>query len=101
MATEASSSRPTRPQPTPSCRRGRELRGCVPGFRSSAFCVPSSGRSGHRLQPLLLGIDDVTISTNDVMNDLEVLQIVNGDVFNVWEYRVTPLEQAILGAEGG
>ena len=47
------------------------------------------------------GIDDVTVSSNQVMNDVEVTQIVNGDVFNVFEYRVTPLEQAILDSEGG
>ena len=47
------------------------------------------------------GVDDVTISSNEVVNDLEVVQVVNGDVFNVFEYRVTPIEQAILGSEGG
>ena len=36
-----------------------------------------------------------------MLNDLEVVQVVNGDVFNVFEYRVTPIEQAILGSEGG
>lgn len=47
------------------------------------------------------GIDDITISQNNVVNDLEVLQVTNGDVFNVWEYRITPFEQRTLAADGG
>ncbi len=47
------------------------------------------------------GIDDVTVSSNDVTDDIEITQIVNGDVFNVFEYRVTPIEQAIVPGEGG
>ena len=47
------------------------------------------------------GIDDVTISENPIANDLSTVQLTNGDVFNVFEYRVTPLEQAIPEAEGG
>lgn len=47
------------------------------------------------------GIDDITISQNNVVNDLEVLQVTNGDVFNLWEYRITPLEQRTLAADGG
>ena len=47
------------------------------------------------------GIDDVTISENPVANDLSTVQLTNGDVWNVFEYRVTPLEQAIPEADGG
>ena len=36
------------------------------------------------------GIDDVTVTSNDIVNDLEITQITNGDVFAVWEYRLTP-----------
>jgi hypothetical protein len=47
------------------------------------------------------GIDDVTISENPVADDLEMVQVTNGDVYNVFEYRVTPLEQAIPESDGG
>ena len=47
------------------------------------------------------GIDDVTVSSNPVANDLSMVQVTNGDVYNVFEYRVTPLEQAIPEADGG
>ncbi|MDG2209557.1 MAG: hypothetical protein P8K81_06165 [Flavobacteriales bacterium] len=47
------------------------------------------------------GIDDVTISSNPVVNDLSMIQLTNGDLSNVFEYRVTPLEQAIPEADGG
>jgi len=47
------------------------------------------------------GIDDVVISENPVVNDLSVIQITNGDIFNLYEYRHTPLEQAIPAADGG
>ena len=46
------------------------------------------------------GIDDVTVLSFQEENDLEVTQITNGDITNFWEYRVTPMEQAI-GAENG
>lgn len=47
------------------------------------------------------GIDDVTISENPVENDLTAVQLTNGDINEGWEYRVTPLEQAITEADGG
>lgn len=47
------------------------------------------------------GIDDVTIRENEVESDIEVSQLFNGDVFNYWEYRHTPLAQAIVEGEGG
>ena len=40
---------------------------------------------------MLRGIDDVTVSSNDVVNDIEITKITNGDVSNDREYRVTPL----------
>lgn len=46
-------------------------------------------------------IDDVLIYTNEQVNDLEIEYVTNGDVFNVWEYRNTPLEQAITDENGG
>ena len=47
------------------------------------------------------GLDDVVISENPVANDLSVVQITNGDIYNLYEYRHTPLEQAIPAADGG
>ena len=47
------------------------------------------------------GIDDIQIFDNSSVNDLEILQVTNGDVFNIWEYRVTPLEQRVYAADGG
>jgi hypothetical protein len=47
------------------------------------------------------GLDDIAIYGNPKTNDIEVRQVTNGDVFNVWEYRLTPMEQRILSADGG
>lgn len=47
------------------------------------------------------GIDDIEIFDNSIVNDLEILQVTNGDVFNIWEYRVTPFEQRTYAADGG
>jgi len=47
------------------------------------------------------GLDDICIFENVVENDLEIAQVTNGDIFNIWEYRITPLEQAITVADGG
>lgn len=47
------------------------------------------------------GIDDISIYDNASTNDLEILQVTNGDVFNIWEYRVTPFEQRVFAADGG
>jgi hypothetical protein len=47
------------------------------------------------------GLDDVSVHGNPKTNDIEVRQVMNGDVFNVWEYRLTPMEQHTLNADGG
>ena len=47
------------------------------------------------------GIDDIRIEANPVANDLELVQLTNGDVYFLFEYRVTPMEQAIPEADGG
>jgi hypothetical protein len=47
------------------------------------------------------GIDDIEIFDNSTVNDLEILQVTNGDVFGIWEYRVTPFEQRTYAADGG
>jgi hypothetical protein len=47
------------------------------------------------------GIDDVAIVENPSSNDLALNQITNGDIFNIWEYKTTPIEQARPAAGGG
>jgi hypothetical protein len=46
-------------------------------------------------------IDDIFLYEAPSDNDIEVIQVTNGDVFNDWEYRVTPLSQARYAADGG
>ncbi len=47
------------------------------------------------------GIDDVEVYENAAQNDLRINQVVNGDVFNEWEYRITPIQQAPTSGNGG
>ena len=47
------------------------------------------------------GIDDVTITSIEPNTDLRVTQVANGDVYNEFEYRMTPMEQAISESDGG
>lgn len=47
------------------------------------------------------GVDDVSIRENDISDDLRITQVTTGDVFNYYEYRSLPLEQAIPEDEGG
>ena len=47
------------------------------------------------------GIDDIEISTNENANDMAISQVTNGDVFEIYEFRVTPMEQAIPAEDGG
>ena len=63
------------------------------------FGYNSAGNTGY--SHYYWGIDDVCIYDNTVNDDLEVLQIANGDIFNWWEYRTTPFEQRILTADDG
>jgi hypothetical protein len=46
-------------------------------------------------------IDDISIFEGAVDNDIAISQITNGDVAGIWEYRVTPIQQAIPAADGG
>jgi hypothetical protein len=41
-----------------------------------------------------LGVDDVAVYENPYANNLAVLQVMNNDVFNVWEVKNYPLEQS-------
>lgn len=65
------------------------------------FSYLQAPETGNAYSHYYWGIDDVTISENPVANDLATVQLTNGDVYNVFEYRVTPLEQAIPEADGG
>lgn len=47
------------------------------------------------------GIDDITVFQNPVSNDLSIRDVMTGDVFNLFEYYMTPLEQAITAGNGG
>lgn len=77
---------------------------CVAANQDSVqlrFAYRQAPEQGTGYSHYYWGIDDVTVSSNDVSDDIEITQIVNGDVFNVFEYRVTPIEQAIVPGEGG
>ena len=77
---------------------------CVAADQDSVnlrFAYRQAPETGTAYSHYYWGIDDVTVSSNDVMNDIEITQVTNGDVFSVWEYRLTPMEQAILGGDGG
>jgi hypothetical protein len=47
------------------------------------------------------GLDDICIYESAIENDLEITQVTNGDILNLWEYKSTPLEQATTSADGG
>lgn len=51
-----------------------------------------------------LGVDDVSVYENPYSNNLKILQVMNGDVDNLWEFKNFPLEQSAdlyLGAVYG
>ena len=77
---------------------------CVAAYQDSVqlrFAYRQAPESGQGYSHYFWGIDDVTVTSNTVPNDLEITQVTNGDVFTVWEYRLTPFEQAIEGVDGG
>lgn len=47
------------------------------------------------------GLDDVTIYENATENALDLVQLTNGDIWNFFEYRNTPIDQALAAADGG
>lgn len=63
------------------------------------FAYNSSSATGY--SHYFWGLDDICLYDNEIANDLEVQQVTNGDIYNWWEYRVTPMEQRISEAEGG
>ena len=77
---------------------------CVAAYQDSVqlrFAYRQAPETGQGYSHYYWGIDDVTVTSNTVANDLEITQVTNGNVFTVWEYRMTPFEQAIDGAADG
>lgn len=77
---------------------------CVAAYSSEVqikFTYMQAPETGDAYSHYYWGIDDVTITANPNADDLELVQLTNGDIWNVWEYRVTPLEQAIPAEDGG
>lgn len=65
------------------------------------FSYLQNPETGNGYSHYYWGIDDVAIVENPTVDDLEIIQIANGDIFNIWEYKSTPLEQARPEAGGG
>ena len=77
---------------------------CVAAYSDSVqfrFSYMQAPEVGNGYSHYYWGIDDVVVTSNDNADDLAMVQLANGDVFNVWEYRVTPMEQKIAAADGG
>jgi hypothetical protein len=77
---------------------------CVAAYSDSVqfrFTYTQAPETGNAYSHYYWGIDDVVVSSNDNADDLAMVQLTNGDIWNVWEYRVTPMEQAIPAADGG
>ncbi|MFM1933097.1 MAG: hypothetical protein RL226_2400 [Bacteroidota bacterium] len=77
---------------------------CVAAGESNVrirFAYKQNPIVGNGYSHYFWGIDDVAISENPLESDIEVIQLTNGDIFNYWEYRHTPLEQAIVANQGG
>ena len=75
---------------------------CVAAGQSEVqvrWAYNGSGAAGY--SHYFWGLDDIRIFENPAENNIEVTQVVNGDVFNLWEYRVTPMEQATTAEDGG
>ncbi len=75
---------------------------CVAAGQSSVlirFGFNTSNTSGY--SHYFWGLDDISVYGNPRANDIELRQVTNGDIFNVWEYRLTPMEQKIATADGG
>ncbi len=75
---------------------------CIASNQSSVqirFAYNSNSISGYT--HYYWGLDDVCIYENEISNDLEVVQVTNGDISSHWEYRSTPLSQQISADEGG
>ena len=67
---------------------------CVAAYSDSVqirFTYTQAPETGTAYSHYYWGIDDVVVSSNDNADDLAMVQLTNGDIYNVWEYRVTPM----------
>jgi len=77
---------------------------CVAAYSDSVqfrFSYMQAPEVGTAYSHYYWGIDDVVVSSNENADDLAMVQLTNGDIWNVWEYRVTPIEQKIAAGDGG
>ena len=77
---------------------------CVAAYNDSVqfrFTYTQASETGNGYSHYYWGIDDIVVTSNDNADDLAMVQLTNGDIWNVWEYRVTPMEQTIPASEGG
>jgi hypothetical protein len=77
---------------------------CVAAYQAEVqirFTYTQAPEVGNAYSHYYWGIDDVVISSNPNADDLELVQLTNGDIWSVWEYRVTPMEQKISANDGG
>lgn len=76
---------------------------CVAAYQDSVMLrfAWRQNESGTLQSHYHWGIDDVTVTALEALTDLRITQIVNGDVFNDFEYRLTPLEQSVAENQGG
>jgi hypothetical protein len=74
---------------------------CVAANEPSVLIRWAYNTAGGNYSHYFWGLDDICVYENTAVNDLEITQVTNGDIFNIWEYRVTPMEQAISSADGG
>jgi hypothetical protein len=56
--------------------------------------VADEAETGTSYSHYFLGVDDIVIYENPFENNLSVLQVMNGDVFDLWEFKNSPIEQA-------
>ena len=66
--------------------------------------LASEAAFGTSFTHYFYGVDDVSVYENPNANNLSVLQVMNGDVVNLWEFKNYPLEQSgelMLGAVYG
>ena len=77
---------------------------CVAAYQAEVqfrFTYTQAPEVGNSYSHYYWGIDDVVVTSNPNADDLAIVQLTNGDIWNVWEYRVTPMEQAVSSADGG
>ncbi len=75
---------------------------CIAANQPSAyirFAYNSAEEAGYT--QYFWGLDDIRIYDNPSMNDLELTEIMTGDIVADYEYQLVPFEQRRLAANGG